>query len=404
MLVKSFHHLTFACILCKIEGYIGFLCRSVRAKRLAATLLAAGVLLTGCTARPAEPAQPEGGAEPPADLRGVWVSYLDLAPLLADADAATAAAALDDMMDTVRNRGLNAVFFHVRSHSDALYPSAVYPAAQAAASLLEAGFDPLAYALTAAHRRGLTLHAWINPYRIGTAPPAGDAPAHFQKGDLWYYTPNDPAARRLVLDGVREILDAYPVDGIHFDDYFYPTDMAPEGEAFEAVPDGVSVTLWRQTQVDALISATYSLCHSRGRRFGVSPMASIDRNRTEAYAEVTRWLAQPGYVDYLCPQLYTGFEHQTQPFPSLLEQWVALPRREGVRLYIGLALYKVGLADDPYAGSGSGEWAHSRDILARQAQTLASAADGWVLFRYQHLTDPLTQGELNRLQATAADG
>jgi len=398
MLVKSFPLLTFLRFLCRIKGYMRKSCGGSVPRRLAAALLPLLLLQAGCRPAPPDTEQPPDSSIPAEELRGVWVSYLDLAPLLADADPATAARALDGVMDTVRDRGLNTVFFHVRSHSDALYPSAVYPAAEVAAPLLAAGFDPLGYAVEAAHQRGLTLHAWINPYRIGEAPPTGDAPTHFQKGDTWYYAPSDPAARRLVLDGVREILDTYAVDGIHFDDYFYPAGMAPEGETFESVPVGGDITAWRQTQVDALISAVYGLSHSRGRPFGVSPMAAIERNRTEAYADVTRWMAQPGYIDYILPQLYTGFEHQTQPFTHLLDRWIALPRRDGVRLYGGLALYKAGLADDPYAGTGRGEWAEQDDIIARQVTALQERTDGFALFRYAQLTDPAAQNEMENLR------
>ena len=188
-----------------------------------------------------------------------------------------------------------------------------------------------------------------------------------------------------MLDGIEEILSAYEVDGIHFDDYFYPADMAAQGESFERIPDGIDVAVWRQTQVDDLISRTYSLCRRYGRLFGVSPVADPEKSRAVYYADVARWMAQPGYVDYVCPQLYTGFQHETQPFDRLLAQWAALPRREGVALYVGLALYKAGLANDPYAGSGRSEWAQSTDIIKRQILSLRETADGFALFRYNHL-------------------
>lgn len=364
-----------------------------------AILLLAALTSCGRNTPPESSALPDESAHLRAEeLRGVWVSFLDLEPLLAGADPATAAARLDGMLDTCRQQGLNTVFFHVRSHSDAWYPSTVYPAAEAVSALLATGFDPLGYAIQAAHDRGLSLHAWINPYRIGDTPPPDTAPTHFQKEDVWYYAPSDPAARRLVLDGVREILDAYPVDGIHFDDYFYPAGMAADGEAFEEIPAGGDVIAWRQTQVDTLVSAVWGLCHSRGRTFGVSPMAVIDRCRTEACADVTRWMAEPGYIDYICPQLYTGFTHETQPFDRLLAQWAALPRREGIALYVGLALYKAGLAEDTYAGSGRGEWAAHSDIIARQITALRQEADGFVLFRYEHLTAPAAAEERKQLQ------
>jgi uncharacterized lipoprotein YddW (UPF0748 family) len=249
---------------------------------------------------------------------------------------------------------------------------------------MENGLDPLAYAVEAATKHGLSLHAWVNPYRLGAQPT--DTATCFEKTGVWYLNPADTDARRQLLDGVREILNRYAVDGIHFDDYFYPAGMAAKGEPFEDVPHGTDVIRWRQTQVDALVSSVYSLCHQRGKVFGVSPMADLQRCRTEACADVARWLAEAGYIDYVCPPLYTGFNHQTRPFPTLLTQWSTLPRRQEVRLYVGLALYKVGLDNDPYAGSGAAEWRTDTDIIPRQIASLTGVADGYVLFRYGNLT------------------
>lgn len=342
-------------------------------RRWLAVWVALCLLLSGCAARKSPSPAATG-------LRGVWVSYLDLIPLLTDADPTTAAEKLDRLMDICVEQGLNTVFLHVRSHGDAYYASSVYPVATSAENLVEQGFDPLAHAVKAAHQRGLHLHAWINPYRLN-----GPADHSFQKGDGWYLNPADEAARQRILSGVEEILARYEVDGIHFDDYFYPSGMAAQGEPFESIPDGADVTLWRQTQVDSLIGQTYRLCEQRGRQFGVSPMADLDKCRTDAYADVERWLSRAGYVHYVCPQLYTGFAHQTQPFDALLKRWSNLPRRDEVRLYIGLPLYKAGLADDSYAGSGNTEWAQNTDVIKRQILSLREVADGFVLFRYAHL-------------------
>ncbi|MBQ8752393.1 MAG: family 10 glycosylhydrolase [Clostridia bacterium] len=367
-------------------------------KRRFLAVMAAFCLLfvVGChTAKVPESSDSSHNAAGSTDvLQGVWVSYLELDELLTDATPENAATRLDEMMDTCRRLGLDTLFFHVRAHGDAYYASSVYPAADAAAGLLEQGFDPLAYAVEAAHRQGLAIHAWVNPYRLGDTAH-GDS---FQKDGVWYADPGSPTARGRVLEGVRELLAGYPVEGIHFDDYFYPAGMAAEGESFETIPTGTDVTLWRQTQVDALVSSVYNLCKQAGRTFGISPMASIEQCRTVAFADVERWMSQPGYVDYICPQLYTGFDHQTNPFPKMLRKWAALPRREEVNLYVGLALYKAGLENDPYAGSGSGEWATHDDILARQVAALRKKADGFVLFRHGFLTDPVAKNELENLQ------
>jgi len=359
-----------------------FFCRIILYKgkwRRLLSLMGCTALLCGCAAAQ-EPA-PAPSPTPPAVMQGVWLSYIELDEMLAYGDPQRAADAIAAAMATCADEGLNTVFFHVRAHGDAYYPSTVWPAAETAI----AGFDPLAVAVTEAHARGIALHAWVNPYRIGAAPTDADG-VTFEKSGKWYYAPSDPAVRQSVLDGVREILDNYAVDGIHFDDYFYPAGMRAAGEPFEDVPAGTDVAAWRRTQVDALVSAVWGLCRQRGRVFGVSPAADAERNRNEAYADVTRWMTEAGYIDYICPQLYVGFRHQTKPFLSLLAQWTALPRREGVALYIGLALYKVGLENDPYAGTGGDEWAADADVIPRQIEAVREAADGYALFRLGNLT------------------
>ena len=362
--------------------------------------------LTGCGA--ANPntvsSPPETGVSPATEMRGVWVSYLDLEPVLANATPATAAQRLDTLLDTCRNSGFNTVFWHVRSHSNAFYQSTVYPAADAADALLQQGFDPLAYAVKAAHDRQLALHAWLNPYRIGETvanAPLTESEQRFQKGGVWYYNPAHPQVQKLVLDGVREILTHYAVDGIHIDDYFYPDGMNAAGELFEDIPTGMSVTTYRQTQVNMLVSSIHALARGHGCVFGVSPMATIKRCQTTAYADVPLWLTTPGYVDYICPQIYSGFAHETRPFTQVLNEWLALPRRADVGLYIGLALYKAGLTEDTYAGTGRLEWSTHTDIIARQLDAIRKTGqiDGFIVFRYKQLIDttPAVQAERQAL-------
>lgn len=348
--------------------------------------LVIALLLSGCRRVPYSDEQVD---RPTADLRGVWVSFLDIDPLLKDADVPTVETRLAEMLDTCRDKGMNTVFFHVRAHSDAYYPSRVFPPAAAATELLATGFDPFAYVVDAAHARDIAVHAWINPYRIGESKANAtvtDENATFKQNGVWYYNPASVVARKRALDGVREILDNYAVDGIHFDDYFYPSGMPTNAAPFEDVPDTLAVDDWRRLQIDTLISAVYGLTHARGRVFGVSPTALIHQNRENAYADVALWMTKPGYIDYICPQIYFGFEHSTLPYAETLAQWEALPRRQGVALLVGLALYKAD-AQDLYAADGKDEWCTHDDVITRQVQTLraSGAASGFVLFRYAHL-------------------
>ena len=375
--------------------------------------LAAGVLfflMPGCNGAPENPSSDpnsvHGGLSEPEEtdqpeLRGVWVSYMELNTLLSGRTAQEAKTELDTLLDNCVSWHLNAVFFHVRANSDAYYASEIFAPAPAVASLLEEGFDPLSYVIEGAHQRGLQLHAWVNPYRIGTDESYKRCDDVFECGGRYYYIPSSIKAQKLILDGVREIVDRYAVDGVQYDDYFYPSGGVPEEEPADFEQEAFSasgmkdVGDWRRTQVDALVRATREAVHRReGCVFGVSPAASMTSNAQTLYADVAKWTTQAGYVDYMCPQIYFGFENSANPFDKALESWLSLDRDPSVRLYVGLALYKAGTADDAYAGEGRTEWSEHSDILRRSAELVRSSGLGMVFFSYRYF-DPAAVGELS---------
>ena len=364
--------------------------------------LALCLLLTGCAPEtPSGSAPPEASSalppvssslspqpedpQPQAEFKGVWVSYIELNALLKDATPAGAKAALDDMMDNCVSYGMNAVVFHVRANSDAYYASKLFQPAAAAAPLLEDGFDPLAHAVEAAHARCLELHAWINPYRLGRNPDyrAADIEDYFAdesgSSPVYWYVPTSAAVQKKILDGVREIVDNYAVDGIQYDDYFYPHGILPADEPascekadYEASGGSLTVGDWRRTGVDALIAGTYRAAHRRaGCVFGVSPSHDYEKTREQGYADTVKWLETAGYVDYLCPQIYFGFSHASSAFDGQVALWESFSPAAGVRLYVGLGIYKAGISPDRWAGaSGRTEWAGEGDVLERSVELL----------------------------------
>lgn len=356
-------------------------------KKLIAVLLCFFVL-SGCGKKtapdtPVFPA-PLNFAE---DLKGMWVSYLELDAAFKNADIPKAKAYIDGVMDTLKADGFNTVFFHVRAYGDAYYVSAVFPAADSVSHLLSAGFDPLAYAIEAAHKRGLSLHAWINPYRIGADNTRAVCEDVYEWEGNFYYIPTSLTAQRHILNGVRELVVGYAVDGIQYDDYFYPAGLPTSTLSFEKFPDGVAVAEGRRAAVNTLVASTFAAVHTRaGLLFGVSPTGNISRNRDTLYADTARWLKVIGYVDYLCPQLYSGFLNETLPFDKQADGWAALPRADGVRLFAGLAFYKTG-ERDTFAGSGDAEWQQNSDVISRQISLAKEKGFlGVSLFRYAHWT------------------
>ncbi len=381
--------------------------------RLSACLAGLCLLASGCRLprTPDDSAPPESGGTPPSysgerpspeeEFRGVWVSYIELNALLKGKTQAQAEAALDGMMENIASYGLNTVFFHVRAMSDAYYPSKLFPPAAAVEALIEGGFDPLAYAVEAAHARGLELHAWINPYRIGVKRENAGCEDIFSVDSggtpCYYYNPASEEAQSLILQGLAEVVDNYPVDGVQFDDYFYPSNAAAvppdapapfEEEAYAAYTaegGALGVADWRRAQVDVLVAGAYQKAHSReGCVFGVSPDYHVEKNYSSLYADVAAWIAVPGYVDYICPQIYFGFENSAAPFDEAVKQWAGYPRHASVRLYVGLGLYKTGMSPDVYAGQGKDEWAGHDDVMKRSVEFLRGQPEvtGMAFYNY----------------------
>ncbi|MBR7092227.1 MAG: family 10 glycosylhydrolase [Clostridia bacterium] len=362
-------------------------------ERTSSTTTTATATTTTTATQPTQPPEQPVGRE----MRGVWLSYIELDALLKGKDPAQARAALDGVMETCKTWGLNTLFLHVRSASNAYYASARFRAAETVRPLLEQGFDPLDYAVRAAHGNGLQLHAWINPYRAGRdagylvdgVPYVTDTAGTYP---VYYYLPSAPESRALILEGIGEVL-AYGVDGVQFDDYFYPQGVFPAGaplpqeQAAYQADGGADVAAWRRGQVSGLLRQVYALAHAHGAVFGVSPSALLDTAYDRQYADVRTWLSAPGYADYICPQLYFGFLHESRPFAALLAQWQALPRDPSVALCGGLAVSKVGVSPDAYAGSGCDEWLRDVTVLTRQVQACRAAGAGFCLYSYTYLSE-----------------
>ncbi len=372
--------------------------------RVTALLCAALLCLNGCafvmlpTEEQALPVKDKA-----VFTKAVWVPYMEVEELLA---ADNAAIAIAECIRDIAARGCNTVYFHVRANSDAYYASTIFSPDAAAAPWLKQGVDPLTVAVEEAHARGLELHAWINPYRIGADKSFAVCEDIFEYNGRWYYIPTSKTAQETIVRGVAEVVNNYAVDGVQFDDYFYPEGaLGATAAAFEQ-PTQDDVAAWRRENVTALIREVRDVCHSReGCVFGVSPSYDIARNRDSMYADVEAWVKN-GDVDYICPQLYVGFQNQAAPFATAAAAWQSLERAPSVQLLGGLALYKTGIAEDTYAGVGRSEWATGGDIIARQATMLE--ADGWdgvALYSHQSfaVTDErdaaIVSAECNALEA-----
>ncbi len=335
---------------------------------------------------------------PEEEFRGLWVAATDINAVLKNKNVEEAKLALDSLMDDCIRFRLNTVIFHVRVNSDAYYLSEIFPYANGVKSLLKSGFDILGYAVEAAHARGLDIQAWANPYQVGSDRSHAKCDDYFKYGSYYYYIPTSPAVQDLIVSGMREIIDRYDVDGLQYDDYFYTGGTVPEDEPayFEAADyleytlsgGTLSVADWRREAVNLLIKRTYETAHSRQECvFGISPAYNIQKNYREKYADILLWMKDEGYIDYIMPQIYFGFENSTAPFAETTEQWVCYERLPSVKLYVGLAIYKTGMKKDDHAGEGKNEWYENNDIMAREVLCAREKnADGYCFFRHAYFT------------------
>lgn len=341
--------------------------------------------------------------------KGIWLSYFEEN---FDLSSKTAFEKSVDVMYTkLSENNIDSLFIHCRAFCDAIYKSELFPMADNFRSDGKIpDFDPLTVICEYADKYRISVHAWINPYRVSTSKKSIDELPDDSAAKRLYSQDNDsviccdkgiylnPAnqnANKLILDGVREIIDNYDVDGIHFDDYFYPTtdESFDKGSYDEYKKSGGELKLsdWRRANVDAMVSGVYGIVHSSGKnmKFGISPMCDIETNYAAYYADVKKWTSESGYIDYICPQIYFGYNHPTQPFAKSLKKWKALAQKGNTELYVGLAAYKVGTQDDYISESNpdaKNEWVNDELILYRQAEQLVNdeSVSGFIIFSFDN--------------------
>lgn len=330
------------------------------------------------------------------ERRAVWFSYDDLD--FKKKSKSYFKKQIDKRFRKVRNMKMNTVVVHVRPFSDALYRSSTFPHSSVLSKKQgkDPGFDALSIMVASARKYGLRIEAWINPYRITLPGMSWSKVSKSNPAKKWYskkstrrnvlyyrgqyyYNPSKAAVRNLITDGVREIVRDYDIDAIHFDDYFYPsfTGVNP-GKVFDSREystykkncrnDGVtpkSISSWRRSNVNKLVKGVYSAVKKEcpSVEFGISPAGNIQNLRSSSmyYVDIDRWLREPGYVDYICPQIYWGFDYGRYSFDKVLNRWLKLKRRSGVKLYVGMAVYNA--AQPP-----TSEWYRKKDIIARSVR------------------------------------
>jgi uncharacterized lipoprotein YddW (UPF0748 family) len=338
------------------------------------------------------------------ELRGLWVATVANIdwPSKPGLSADQQRAELVSLLDRASAAGLNAIFFHVRPNADAVYRSSLEPWASMLSGTqgTDPGWDPLAFAVEESHRRGMELHAWINPFRAGSVGDSAKVAANFVSrarpdivrayGPQLWMDPGEPETHDRSMRVVLDIVNRYDVDGVHLDDYFYPYPLTDSAKRPMAFPDsatyarygaGMSLGDWRRANVNRFVERLYREVHAAkpAVRVGISPFGiwrpgnPAQVTGLDAYdaisADSRRWL-QSGWVDYLVPQLYWRIDPPQQSFTALLDWWLS-QNALGRHVWPGLATYRVYSATNPYPMS---------EIANQVAATRARTASGVVFF------------------------
>lgn len=312
---------------------------------------------------------------PKREFRGVWTATVENIdwPKKPGETSEIQQRELLTILDSLQHAGINALFLQVRPAADAFYAKGIEPWSKwltgKQGKAPNPFYDPLAFAITEAHNRGIELHAWFNPYRATTDAEFGAlSPQHitnlkpewfFKYGGMKLFNPGIPEVREYIVKIILDVLNNYDVDGIHLDDYFYPYQVKgqaiADGKAFRDHNEGFKdIKNWRRNNVDLLIKTLADSIHKRNTRvkFGVSPFGiwankyqNAEGSAThggdsyyELYADSRKWVKE-GWVDYIAPQLYRPLNDRLVSFNTMVDWWSYNTHNR--HLYIGQAPYRI---------------------------------------------------------------
>lgn len=346
------------------------------------------------------------------ELRGVWITYMDLALEKGKNSEKEFTQKFEKIAENCKNKGFNTLYVQVRPFCDALYKSELFPTSHIVAieQGSELNYDPLKIMCDICNGLELSIHAWVNPYRVSlneTPAKLSDSNPYMKNNSLGVKTDNgiylNPAlteVRDLIVKGVCEIAENYDIDGIQFDDYFYPT----EDESFDKTQyeeylcyaeKPMSLQDWRKSNVNVLIARCYLAVHkiNHNIEFGISPQGNINNNDGLG-ADVKTWCKNAGYIDYICPQIYFSLDNPTLAFEEAVNSWIDLEYSGYCDIYIGLAGYKAGSSD-----SDSGTWKNSDDILKQQIEIIRKYSNikGFMLYSYDSLESEIAKKEIENV-------
>lgn len=322
-------------------------------------------------------------APPKREMRAVWIATVANTdfPTKKNLHPFQQQEEFSQLLEKHQAIGINAVIVQIRPSTDALYHSDKELWSEwltgKQGNSPKPFYDPLAFMIEEAHKRGMEFHAWFNPYRaiydttarkqmIHSEHITNKRPEWFiQYGKNKYFNPALPQVRQYITDIIADVVSRYPIDAVHFDDYFYPYPIAgvafDDAQSFEKYKGNfANVNDWRRNNVNLLIeSISNKIKEIKPKvKFGVSPFGIWRNQRDDVqgsqtttgttsyehlYADIRLWLKN-NWVDYVVPQVYFHHQFKPAPYPNLLNWWAS--NSFGKHLYIGQAAYKIGSKTD----------------------------------------------------------
>ena len=366
------------------------------------------------------------------NYRAVWLSYLEFNSYrksVKNNNESSFRKFYKHILQQIKTIGCNRIIVQVRPFGDALYASDYFPWAACISGTQgkNPGYDPLKIMTEMSHKEGISIEAWINPYRISSGnsirslSKTNPARKWFSvqntkrnilsyEGSL-YYNPSSESVRNLIIQGVKEIVQNYDVDGIHMDDYFYPSFTKRNvKKAFDAKEykkssykkKKKSIYIYRRAQVSTLVRDMKKAIKKINPNvtYGISPAGNIDNltSKYSYYVDIYKWTKSTQYVDYICPQIYWGFKHPTAKFNKVTDRWVKACKSKKVKLYIGIAVYRAGHNTGLYREERK-EWKSDTKVLRKQVEYARKKnVDGFAFFDYQDLKSKTSAKAVNQLK------
>lgn len=348
------------------------------------------------------------------ESRGIFITYIEYQKYFKNKNETEIQEEITKMIKNIKNNNLNRIYLHVSPFSDSIYDSKILPYSSSISGVegKKLNIDVLKEFINVASSNNIEIYAWINPYRISNQTDINklskDNPAYKRlytnnvkiidnKGI--YYNPASNDVRNLIISYVEELVTNYDINGLILDDYFYPDDTI-DLAVYKEYKKEISIEEFRLNNVNMLIKGIYKKIKSINSKvlFGISPDGNIDNNYDLNYADIKTWLKEDNYLDFIMPQIYYGFYHETKPFIKTINEWSSL-NIKNKQIIPALALYKTGKIDN-YAKSGKEEWQKYSNIISKQIQVSRNLKNygGFVLFRYENLlnenNDKNTQKEI----------